>query len=230
MSEDILQKITMMPNFSNEHYVDTVYPKNQIFLHFTASDGNPFGCVDYWKRNASKVATAFIMARGTTAKYTDGQIFQCFPSNRAAWHLGVTLKHLQVGGPHHVSSSSLNFNSVGIEICNFGGLTLKNGKYWTYAGTTIPESDVYEFDAPYRGYKFYEKYTDAQLESVRQLLLYLCERYTIPTAWKGMKMFDVSPECLRGEKGIWAHVSVRPPADKQDVAPQQPLIDMLQSL
>lgn len=226
----IIDEITSLP-LPEECYVNQVYEKKLIVLHHTASGGNPFGVVEYWKSRANKVSTPFLIARGGGGKkYIDGQIFQCFGSKKGCWHLGLTAKHLAVGGSKHASSTFLNMNSVGIEICNYGGLVFKNGKYITYDGTSIPAAQIQTYETPFRGFKFYQKYTDAQLESTRQLLLYLGETYHIDLKFRGMEMFDVCPRALQGEPGIWTHCSFRPPQDKQDCHPQPELIQMLQSL
>lgn len=119
-------------------------------------------------------------------------------------------------------------HSVGIEICNWGQLVVKNGKFITYAGTSVPESQVVEYDQPYRGFRFYHRYTDAQLANTRELLRYLGEKYQIPLEFKGMVMFDIDSRCLMGDAGVWTHTSCRP--DKFDVHPQREMIEMLKSL
>jgi N-acetyl-anhydromuramyl-L-alanine amidase AmpD len=229
----IVDQIVSLP-LPDECFVNQEYEKTRIVLHHTASGGSPYGVVGYWKTKKNKVSTPFLIARGnkSTGKdtYTDGQIFQCFGSNKGCWHLGVSAKHLAVGGPKHASSTSLNMNSVGIEICNYGGLVLKNGKYLTYDGTAIPATQVQTYEQGFRGYKYYQKYTPAQIENTRQLLLFLGEKYKIDLKFKGMEIFDVSPRALQGETGIWTHCSYRPPQDKQDIHPQPEIIKMLESL
>jgi N-acetyl-anhydromuramyl-L-alanine amidase AmpD len=224
----IVDEIVSLP-LPEDCYVPQTFEKHRIVLHHTASGGSPYGVAEYWKGNANKVSTPFLIARGTTKKYTDGQIIQCFGSNKGCWHLGLTAAHLQVGGPKHATSLSLNMNSVGIEICNYGGLVLKNGKYITYDGTSIPAAQVQTYEKSFRGYKYYQKYTPAQIESTRQLMLYLGEKYKIDLKFKGMEIFDVSPRALQGEPGVWTHCSYRPPQDKQDIHPQPEMIAMLQT-
>jgi N-acetyl-anhydromuramyl-L-alanine amidase AmpD len=231
---DILDKITQI-DFPTDQYIDQNSDKAMIFLHHTASSGNPYAVAEYWETNADKVGTAFLIARGkgthTKGKvWKDGQIFQCFSSRKSAWHLGVSAKDLARGKPGNQSSSFLNLNTVGIEILNWGGLTLKDGKYFTYAGSTVPADQVQEYSEGFRGYHFYQKYTPAQLDSVKQLCQYLCDRYNIPKTFKGMEIFDIDKRALRGERGIFTHCSVRPPSEKQDCHPQPELIEVLKSL
>jgi N-acetyl-anhydromuramyl-L-alanine amidase AmpD len=225
----ILDTIVQLP-LPEDCYVNTVYEKKFIVLHHTASSGNPFSVVEYWKSRHNKVSTPFLIARGKGAKYSDGQIFQCFPSNRGCWHLGVAQKDLDRGKPGNKTSTFLNMNSCGIELCAYGGLTFKKGKYLTYDGTAIPKADVYEFETPFRGFKFYHAYSAAQIESLKQLMQYLGEKYNISLKYPGDQIWDVCPEAIRGNLSITAHTSFRTADAKQDACPQKPLVDMLKSL
>ena len=49
----------------------------------------------------------------------------------------------------------------------------------TYVNTPVPEDQVVELEKPFRGYKFYHKYTDAQIASVRELLIFLGNKFGI---------------------------------------------------
>jgi len=153
---------------------------------------------------------------------------QCFSSNKWAWHLGLTSAQLKVGGPNAKSNTALNQGSIGIEICNWGGLTKGPKGYTSYAGAIVPDDQVIAYPTPFRSYSYYQKYTTAQLDTVRQLLQFFAGKYNIPIAYKGDQIFDVTPAALCGEPGIWTHVSVRP--DKSDCHPQPELIAMLKSL
>jgi hypothetical protein len=117
--------------------------------------------------------------------------------------------------------------SVGIEICNAGWLTWENGKFYSSFRTVIPNEEVIEYVDKYRGQRFFHKYTDAQIESVRQLLVYLCDTYKIPKDYQA-DMWDISENCLSGKPGIFTHTSVR--SDKTDCHPQPELVKMLMEL
>ena len=69
---------------------------------------------------------------------------------------------------------------MGIEICNYGPLTLSNdGRFFNYVNSLVPETQVVELDESFRGYKFYHKYTDAQLDNLGKLLIFLSDRFDI---------------------------------------------------
>ena len=112
-------------------------------------------------------------------------------------------------------------------MCNWGPLSEKDGKFYTYAETVLPAEDVCELAEPFRGYKYYQKYTTAQIESVKQLLLYWNQLYKVPIKYNE-DIWQVTSRALSGEAGVFTHCSVR--ADKTDVFPQPELIQMLKTL
>jgi N-acetyl-anhydromuramyl-L-alanine amidase AmpD len=202
---------------SNSNFFSEDYPKSQIYLHHTAGNDNAIGTVDDWSRTAEKVATAFVIDRS-------GKIVQAFHSSLWAYHLGLQMTTFnQFKLPYR----PLDKTSVGIELCNWGYLNLVDEKYKTYVNSTVKPEDVYKFEAPFRGFQYYQKYTDAQLLSLKNLLSYLCEKYSIPKTYD-QDMFIVNPEALSGKSGIWSHTSVR--YDKTDCFPQKELVDVLTSL
>lgn len=211
-----------------DQYVNEITDKSIIFLHHTASSPSPYGVLDWWKTSTERISTAFVIGGTTTtkSKWKDGEVLQAFSSRKWAYHLGLKASHLVKGG---WGSRKLNAESVGIEICNWGYLTKTDKGFKTYAKDTyVPEKRVIELDKPYRGYKFWETYTDAQIESTRQLLIYLGQTYDIPLKFKGMEMFNIDKRCLMGESGVWTHTSCRP--DKFDLYPHPKMIQMLESL
>lgn len=208
-------------------FVPTAYTKHQIYVHHTASSADPYGVFKYWAMTQERVSTAFVIAgTPTTAKkWKDGEIIQCFNSKYGGWHLGLKAKHLVKGGK---TSTWLNMNSIGIEICNWGFLSYVNGQFLSYTKAVVPETEVIEYPDKFRGQRYYQRYTDSQLEETRKLLRYLCHKWDIDPSFKGKEIFGIDKRPLMGENGIWTHVSVRP--DKSDCHPQPELIQMLESL
>jgi len=191
--------------------------KKQIYLHHTA--GGPSGeqVFQYWESQANKVATCVAISN-------DGTIVQGFGSECWAYHLGLGTKHFMSQG---LPFLPLDRSSIGIEICNYGPLTQKGGKYYNYVGGEIKKDDVIELDKPYKGYKYWQNYTDAQIESVKELLLHWSTKYGIDLTYNE-DIWEVSKRALKGEEGVFTHNSVRP--DKADVYPHPKLIAMLKSL
>lgn len=215
-------------NLSSNLYYRDKTDKMQVYLHHTVSSGNPLNAINWWRQQSARVATFAVIAgkkKNLNSKYHDGEIYQAFSSQYWAHHLGIKKKYLLADGK---SNLYLNKHSVGIEISNWGWLKQKDdGSFVTYYNQLVPDDEVIEYATPYKGYKYYQKYTDYQLESLRKLLVYLCESYGIDKSFKD-GLFDIHQGALKGESGIFTHTSVRP--DKFDCHPQPELIDILKSL
>lgn len=211
-------------------YVREEHQKTQIYLHHTAGNPNPFRAIEFWNSNVERIGTAFCIGgepskdKDGKEQWKDGEIVQAFGSKYWAYHLGLKQELFKKYG---VPYKALDKFSIGIEINNWGGLQYKNGKYYTYVGSTVDADEVIEYATPFRGYKFYQKYTDKQIENTLRLVKYLCEKFNIPKVYNE-DMWDVSGRALAGTPGIWSHTSVR--ADKSDVHPQPELISALRSL
>lgn len=216
-----------------------------VFLHHTAGWYNPYKTIDDWKKdNRGQVATEFVLGgqsiRGDEFKY-DGELIQCLPRGGWGWHLGT--------GRNHVHK-----NSIGIEVNNFGYVTeggyhgkingrkqwiaKEKGKFYTYSGAEIHPTQMVELDKPFRGYKFWHKYSEKQINVLKQWLYFIAERDNIdireglPTLIKqvGVSAFEYNDDLRRGriKGGVWSHTNVR--KDKVDMFPQPDLMDMLSSL
>jgi hypothetical protein len=199
--------------------------KEYVFLHHTAGGHNPYQVVDMWgKDTRGKIATEFVLGGqsvlGTNVKF-DGKLIQCVPTGAYGWHLGKN-------GSQHMHS-----HSVGIEVCNFGYVV--NGK--TYAGTIVDKSQIVTLSKPFRGHKDWHRYSNKQIEVLKQWLLFIANRDSIDIRkglieeikLKGAGGFEWNEKAYYGKvKGMWTHTNTR--KDKVDMFPQQELIDMLLSL
>lgn len=211
-----IQEIKQVRLKDNQYFAEAS-PKTQIYLHHTAGNGNAEGVSRYWNGNDSRIATAFIIGE-------NGTIVQCFSSKHWAWHLGIDQEDFARNGAKY---SNLNKLSVGIEVCNWGYLKKKGDKYYNYAGGVVNPSYVTELETPYKGYKYWYKYSDAQIESLRQLVVYLCDTYDIPKDYRS-EIWAIDKEAFKGNKGIFTHNSVR--KDKSDMYPCPRVIEMLKNL
>ena len=191
--------------------------KTQIYLHHTAGNGNAEAVSRYWNGTSDRVATAFVVGQ-------DGLIVQCFSSKHWAWHLGISKAEFKGQGAKY---QNLDKASVGIEVCNWGYLKEKDGKFYNYVNARVPDSMVTTLDEPFKGFKHWYKYTDAQIESTRQLLVYLCDTYNIPREYRA-QIFSLDKEAFKGTPGIYTHNSVR--KDKSDIYPCPRMIQMLENL
>jgi N-acetyl-anhydromuramyl-L-alanine amidase AmpD len=200
-------------SFSN--YIHEEHPKNQVYLHHTAGGPSGEAVFRYWEKTPERVATCVSISN-------DGTIVQGYSSKYWGYHLGLQKSTF---AKHNLPYKSLDRTSIGVEICNYGFLTEKNGKFVNYVGGIC--EDICELETPYKRHKYWQNYTDAQIESTRDLLLLWRERYGIDLTYNE-DIWDVTPRALAGENGVFTHNSVR--YDKADIYPHPKMIEMLKSL
>lgn len=208
-----------------DEYLQGPIKPEWLFLHHTAGWHNPFNTVKAWDADKiGRIATEFVLGgpscKGDDATY-DGVLVQCFPKGNWGYHLGKN------------GSQTMHKNSVGIEVCNFGYVV--NGK--TYAGATVAQSQIVELAQPFRGHKLWHRYSDKQIQVLKEWILWIAERDGIdvraglPALIKkhGAAAFEFNEDAYYGRvKGLWTHTNTR--KDKVDMFPQQELMDMLTSL
>lgn len=206
-------------------YLTGNYKNDYIIIHHTAGHDSPNQVVDCWNNDAQgRVATEFVIGGkncSTGREIYDGKIIKTFPDGCQGYHIGNS------------GSTYMNTHSVGIEMCNIGWV--KNGK--TYVNSTCLPNQIVTLPTPFRGYTQWQRYTDKQLESLRQLLLFIANRDNIDLhtglyQWikqEGTKAFDYHTVAYNGStKGLLTHANIR--KDKFDCFPQQELMDMILSL
>jgi len=206
-------------------YLEGPSKKEYCFLHHTAGWNNPYKTVRNWGNDTrGRIATEFVLGgqklTNGNADY-DGVMVQCMPEGAYGWHLGKN------------GSQYMHKHSVGIEVNNFG--YLKNGK--AYQGSTAHASQIVELAEPFRGYKEWHRYSDAQIEALDKWIRWIGERDGIdiraglPALVKehGAAAFEFNADAYYGKvKGLWTHTNTR--KDKTDMFPQQELLDLLVSL
>lgn len=216
----LFDNLIQRPLASSQYYTAT-HKKTQIFLHHTAGNSDPFNQINDWNTDGrGRIATCVVIGRGDW----DGKVVQAFSSKYWAYHLGVKSS---VFNSHGVSYRVLDKTSIGIEICNWGPLEKVNGKFYNYVQKEVPSEDVCTLPNPFRGFKYFQHYTPAQIERVRELLLYWKDIYDIPIAYNE-DIWGVTKRALLATPGVFTHCSVR--ADKVDVYPHPGLIAMLKTL
>jgi hypothetical protein len=195
-----------------------------LFIHHTAGWHNPFKTIKNWNNDTRGcVATEFVIGgqsiEGDDDRY-DGKVVQALPEGGWGWHLGT-------------GRSYMHQHSVGIELNNFG--YIKSGR--TYVNTRAHRSQVVTLNSEFKGYNDWHKYSDAQIESLRKLILHIADRDNIDVReglpnWikkMGLKAFEYSSDARSGKvKGLLTHTNVN--KGKYDVSPQANLIDMLVEL
>lgn len=221
-----VRKIKQVP-LRESQYIKESTKKLQIVLHHTAGNSSGVGTIKMWDNDdRGRIATCVtISGKGLSKDTYDGEICQAFASKYWAYHLGIKPDVFRANG---LPYRSLDPIAIGIEICNWGPLTNKNGKYYNYVDRLVPADQVCELAVPYKGHKYYHRYTDAQIESVRDLLVYWKNLWDIPLDYKEEDMWKVSSNALSAVPGVYSHNSYR--KDKSDIYPCPRMIEMLKSL
>ena len=203
--------------------------KKIVVLHFTAGAPSAANTVHGWQFNPERVGTAFVISRGTKTE-KDGEIYQAFGSKYYAWHIAFSAASNKVPAKYHskVLETQIAKASIGIEVCNWGCLIKdKDGNFRNYVNGIVPANEVVELPTPYRGYKYFQDLTDAQVISLKELVIYLCDKYKISKKFNA-DMFDINTRALDGENGIFCHTSYR--SDKTDYPAIPKLVKMLQDI
>jgi len=221
-----LSKIKQVPLKESEYFKEEI-SKKQIVLHHTAGNSSAPATIKMWNADdRGRIATCVVISgKGLSKDTYDGEIAQCFSSKNWAYHLGLKQDIFRARG---IAYQNLDKISIGIEICNWGPLEKKGSKFYNYVDREVSPDQVCTLDSPYKGYTHYHAYTDAQIESVRKLLIYWNETHGIDLTYREEDMWNISDRALRGENGVFTHNSYR--KDKTDISPQPKMIAMLKSL
>lgn len=191
---------------------------NSICLHHTAG-GSAQSTINWWGMDKSRIATHFVVDR-------DGTVYQTVPLDCWAYHLYVASPGNKIESKYKRMKHDIT--SLGIEICSWGQLVKKNGKLYNYVDKVIPIEKACELEEPHKGYTWFEAYTPEQIKAVETLLKQLVDIYKIPLKDSYDDIFDIQKDALDMKPGIYSHNSYR--TDKVDIAPQEPLLKMLNSL
>lgn len=159
-----------MPNVNRtilldkKDYIATQTPKDLIVLHHTVGR-TALSTIDYWKTDPNRIGTAYVIER-------DGEIYEVFDPKFWAFHLGLK----GTGG-------AVDKRSIGIEIASEGGLIQRDGKLYCFdkvSDRTLFTQEYYDHGIPWREYRFFDAYSDAQITAVIGLINQLCDQFQIP--------------------------------------------------
>jgi len=117
---------------------------------------------------------------------------------------------------------------MGIELASEGGLLEASGRLYCFdrisKKTEKSRSETFDYGTEYRGYRYFDEYEPAQIDSLVALINFLCDTYSIerrvphpPLDFYGDRLVDF--------KGIIGHAMVR--SDKNDPAPKKSLWERL---
>lgn len=227
-----------MLDFPSSQYIAEETDKSQIVLYHTASGRGVDGDFRSWLSNKERVATNVIIDY-------QGTINQLFSSRFWGYHLGVKqsdIRSLNLA-KRPDQSVVLNKISIGIEIDSWGQLLKIKDRFVAYPNdfgrgnlrdkngnkiiTYVPDDRVVRYPEKFKGYEYYEKYTDDQIESTFQLIKWYSAKYGIDVTYKD-DIFGICDRALSMESGLYTHNSYR--NDKRDIHPQPNLIEKLKQL
>ena len=161
-----------------------------IVVHFTAS-GSGTGVVSWFKNPQSRASAHYVLEH-------DGKILQLVKDGDNAWHAGLP------GDMERNDAIRPNPRSLGIEIVHWGPLEKRDNKYCNWTGNEHLGQVVEA------GGKYWEPYTEAQYESLIELVAYLCKRYGVPIHYpsQGPGAYHEKPQDLADFSGILGHSAI----------------------
>ena len=195
--------------------------KSGIAIHHSVG-GTAESTFQYWRADRGhgggrkRIATAYIIDR-------DGTVYEVFDPAAWAYQFGLRWPAAQ----------RLRFEQrfVGIEIASEGALTEHDGRLYPVGLIDLvsskPPTEALECPAPYRGYRWFDRYEPEQFEAVGRLVDELCRRFSIPRVYPEQP-FLYYGDALRSFEGVIGHAMVR--LDKSDPAPDPELWNTLERM
>lgn len=199
-------------------YSDGLYYKQQvskdlIVLHHTVAY-NGKSVVEYLARESMRtlgLPNPYTVGVAYVVNF-DGTIYQAFDDSYWSFHSGLS------------GASGIDPRSVAIEVDNLGGLTEYNGQlydaYKQVFGKYEKDSLAYDNKTVWRGYRFYEKYYNKQVDALIELCESIIVKHNIPRLIPA----DFFPESnyplnkIMKMKGIATHTHFLPGKYKQDLS------------
>ena len=183
------------------HFYKSLSKKRKIVLHYTA--GSIVGDLPTLTR--TKISVNFVVS-------PKGTIFMLFNPDYWSYHLGSGA----LGG-----NTEMSKESIGIEISNYGWLSLKKDTLYTYLEQPyckLEDTALYTKTKPFKGYEYWCNFTEEQYTSVKNLIQVLTLTYDIPLKFLyDTKGLDYTSDVIKF-KGITTHTNFRL-RGKWDVGP-----------
>lgn len=205
-SGGLFSYVTKLSTKSPKHITKKEIKPVRLCLHFTVGHL----ASDLYTLTNSTITVPFVVARS-------GEVYQLSePGKEVGYHLGKS-------NTNSYSNTTESFQTIGIEIVNFGGLKLKpntNILLDAYGKDFCTLTDTVHYtklDKTFRGYNYFANYTELQYDALKLLIEDLCDKFSIPkTTVPIAKRFEV---CVADAKnaGVSSHVNWR--LDKSDLAP-----------
>jgi N-acetylmuramoyl-L-alanine amidase len=143
------------PNFGG------VIEPQYLVIHYTAN-GSLAETIRHFNKRSSQVSAHIVIDR-------DGTVAQCVSFDREAWHCGISRWDDLVG---------MNRYTIGIELVNWGRLKMREGRYFSWAGEEISQSQTVWLPRKVDGKSyFWHTYTDAQVHACFDVAAAIVKEY-----------------------------------------------------
>lgn len=210
-------------------YVDEIDAKQYIFISVNNGQHSPYEVIDRWASDQRGRVGAHYVIGGLAAhldanklsgsdRTYDGKVLQAIKDENRGFHLG------------RVKSHKLIKHSISIELCSSGYLEEREGRYFTWYNQEVHPSQVVRLEKSYRGYRYFHKYSQNQLESLEALLKLLCEKHEIFHNSTDINKYKISNvdhfnENTKFNTSISSRDILR--SDTISISPQEELLDLL---
>jgi N-acetyl-anhydromuramyl-L-alanine amidase AmpD len=170
--------------------------KSHICIHHTQGRSAK-SSIDWWAKDPERVGTAYVIDR-------DGIIYKAFDDANHAYQFGLK---------NNPRRDEIEKATIGIELANLGPINrLQNGTFSDGYGKPFTKQPFKA--APWRGYQYWEQYTDEQYQALKELLQDIAKRHDIKLSFAAHLDFDLS---VYDKYTVFTHANVR--RDKTDVSP-----------
>ena len=209
----------------DSYYYSKTSEKNTIWLRSTKSNFLPDKQIGSWisKRKRDKKGKLTDEFIKSSTHYTIGG----FDKNNVLWD-GVIIRNFQDGFWSYHSpmlSEDINKSSISIEICNLGPLIKIDNNFYTESGLLVEEEQVVELD--FNGYQYWNRYTESQIKSLKNLILYLKKKHKINNnSSYDLEWFEFDKKFKLGGLKTDSQSLV----DKIGIFPQKEIIEMLNTI
>jgi len=194
-------KIDKNWKFPETRFVKIKTEKKQIVIHISNTLPAKEEDADLWRENTETFAFHYIISR-------DGRLHKCFDDD-----------YFTQGKNSNGDENVFDAHKINVALENYGPLVkYKDGKYYPFQlvsngdveVSSVPDDDVHSFvacaESYYRGFKCYEKYTAPQLETLRNLLVFLQNKHSIPCNFTSKVWFNISENgATEGRQGIFPY-------------------------
>jgi len=215
---------------SKDQYYKELNKKEQIILKSSLSEGNNLFVKNkfLWENKISKSAygSAFIIGGEDYSSFNkricDGEIIKLF--DEKYWSNFINSQSTNI--------EQLNRASISITVCNWGPLMISpDGYLANWLGEKVNEKNYYDLGREWRGFRYFYKYTNAQLDSLAVILKWLIQKWNIQTHshyYAQPWWSEINRDVQSGKNGLWNEASFS--LQSFGMHPQPELLQILSSL